>query len=106
MAAQNIANGLVDVAQWEDVAKLGDGVLILDVRDPAEVANGAIPGSLNIPLPQLRARLSELPRDRELLVHCQSGQRSYNAARLLSQRGFKVRNLAGSYKTWKTATSG
>jgi NADPH-dependent 2,4-dienoyl-CoA reductase/sulfur reductase-like enzyme/rhodanese-related sulfurtransferase len=106
MAAQNIANGLVDVAQWEDVAKLGDGVLILDVREPAEVASGAIPGSLNIPLPQLRKRLEEIPRDREILVHCQSGQRSYNAARLLSQRGFKVRNLAGSYKTWKMATSG
>jgi rhodanese-related sulfurtransferase len=56
---------------------------------------------MHIPLGQLRERLGELPRDRRILVHCQSGQRSYNAARILMQRGFAVRNLAGSYKTWK-----
>ena len=50
-------------------------------------------------------RQSRLVRDREIVVSCQSGQRSYFAARLSAQRGLRVRNLAGSYRTWKTATS-
>ncbi len=106
MAAQNIRDGLVEVVQWHEVAQLGASVQILDVRDPGERQRGAIPNSMHIPLPELRERLGELPRDKELLVHCQSGQRSYYACRLLSQRGFRCRNLTGSYKTWQTATSG
>ena len=54
-----------------------------------------------IPLDELRLRLSELPRDREIIAYCQNGQRSYNAARILSQHGFRVRNLTGSYRTWR-----
>jgi rhodanese-related sulfurtransferase len=54
----------------------------------------------------LRSRLAELPRDREIIVHCQSGQRSYFACRLLQQNGFQVRNLAGSYRTWQAAQAG
>ncbi len=103
MAAQNIANGLVEAAQWHEVDPDDTSTLILDVREEAEREGGLIPGSIHIPLGQLRARLDELPRDRRILVHCQSGQRSYNAARILMQRGFAVRNLAGSYKTWKAA---
>ena len=104
MAAENIFEGLVETAQWHDVARLDPAVtVILDVRDKAEVDRGAIPGSLHIPLDQLRGRLGEIPKGKEVLVHCQSGQRSYSAARILSQNGFKVRNLSGSYKTWSTA---
>jgi len=66
---------------------------LLDVRRPDERAKGFIPGSIHIPLDELRARMSELPRDREIIVHCQSGQRSYFACRMLSQHGFRVRNL-------------
>ena len=54
-----------------------------------------VPGALNIPLPERRARLGELPRDREILVICRSGQRAYYATRILMQNGFQVRNLAG-----------
>jgi rhodanese-related sulfurtransferase len=53
------------------------------------------PGAVNIPLGQLRARLGELPRDREILVICRSGQRAYSATRMLLQKGFKARTLAG-----------
>jgi rhodanese-related sulfurtransferase len=53
------------------------------------------PGAVNIPLGQLRARLGELPRDREINVICRSGQRAYSAMRILLQEGFKARNLAG-----------
>jgi rhodanese-related sulfurtransferase len=53
------------------------------------------PNAVNIPLGQLRARLGELPRDREILVICRSGQRAYSATRVLLQNGFKARNLSG-----------
>lgn len=104
MAAQNVLSGDVELAQWSEVAELDPArTLIVDVRDDPERAAGAIPHSVHIPLPQLRARLHELPKDRELIVHCQSGQRSYFACRLLTQKGFRCRNLTGSYRTWKTA---
>jgi NADPH-dependent 2,4-dienoyl-CoA reductase/sulfur reductase-like enzyme/rhodanese-related sulfurtransferase len=107
MAAQNVLAGDVALAQWHEIATLDpQTTVVVDVRSDGERKAGAIPGSLHIPLHQLRQRLGELPKDRELIVSCQSGQRSYFAARLLSQRGFRVRNLTGSYRTWKTATNG
>ena len=73
---------------------MDDGFL-LDVRQPAELKVEHVPGAVNIPLPELRARLGELPRDREILVICRSGQRAYYATRILLQNGFKARNIAG-----------
>lgn len=101
MIGDNIRHERVSVAQWSDVEKLSDSMQLLDVRDPAEFANGSIPGAIHIPLNDLRARLGELPKERELLVFCQSGQRSYNACRILLQNGFKCRNLSGAFKTWR-----
>ena len=91
MVAANILRGDMPVSHW-DSAK--DGFL-LDVRNPAELAVEAIPGALNIPLPALRARLSELPRDREIHIICRSAQRAYYATRILLQNGFKARNISG-----------
>ena len=54
-----------------------------------------VPGAVNIPLGQLRARLGELPRDQEILFICRSGQRAYYAKRMPLQQGFKARNLSG-----------
>ncbi len=54
-----------------------------------------MPGAVNIPLGELRGRLDELPRDREILVICRSGQRAYYATRILLQNGFKARNVSG-----------
>jgi NADPH-dependent 2,4-dienoyl-CoA reductase/sulfur reductase-like enzyme/rhodanese-related sulfurtransferase len=106
MAAENVIAGNVSVAQWNEVALLDPGTtLLLDVRRPAERAQGFIPGSTHVPLDELRQRLSELPRDREIITYCHTGQRSYIAARLLSQHGFRVRNLAGSYRTWLATQS-
>jgi NADPH-dependent 2,4-dienoyl-CoA reductase/sulfur reductase-like enzyme/rhodanese-related sulfurtransferase len=102
MAAQNVLNGDVILAQWDEVASLDPiTTFLLDVRRPEERALGFIPGSAHIPLDELRQRLSELPRDREIITYCQSGQRSYIAARILSQHGFRVRNLTGAYRTWR-----
>ena len=104
MAAQNVLAGDVALAQWHEVKGLDKrGAFLLDVRTDAERKGGFIPGSTHIPLHELRNRLDELPTDREIVVSCQSGQRSYFACRLLNQRGFRTRNLTGSYRTWKTA---
>lgn len=77
---------------------------VLDVRNGPELDKlGRIPGALHIPLDELRARLNELPRDKELLISCQVGLRGHVACRLLSQHGFKVKNLSGGFKTWQMA---
>ena len=76
--------------------------MIVDVRNPGELtAVGAIKGAINIPLPELRDRLNELPKDKELLVFCQVGLRGHVAYCMLVQHGFKVRNLSGGYKTYQ-----
>ncbi|HEY3283669.1 MAG TPA: FAD-dependent oxidoreductase [Armatimonadota bacterium] len=107
MAAQNVLNGEMPVAQWHEMdAADPERTVVLDVRSPAERARGYVPGSLHVPLPELRARLDELPRDRELLVYCHSGQRSYFATRVLLQAGFRARNVTGAYRTWSTAHEG
>ena len=83
----------------------GRAFILLDVRRADERAKGFISDSIHIPLDQVRARMNEMPRDREIVVHCESGQRSYFACRILAQHGFRVRNLTGSYRTWKTASA-
>ncbi len=101
MAAQNLLNGDVVAVQWNEVPALVQaGAGLLDVRETNERERGFIPSSLHIPLGQLRARLNELDRQREWLVYCASGQRSYNACRVLTQHGFRCRNLTGAYRTW------
>ena len=91
MVAADVLRDDMPLSHWNSV----DGALLLDVRNPAELAVESVPGAFNIPLPELRARLGELPRDREILVICRSGQRAYYATRILLQNGFKARNLAG-----------
>lgn len=78
-----------------------EGHTLLDVRDPHETAKGIIPGSLVIPLDQLRARWGELPTDRPVQVLCGGGQRAHNAVRFLRQRGLDARNLSGGWSTWQ-----
>jgi len=107
MAAQNMRHELVQPAQWTELARSHPiPAVILDVRDASEREAGSIPNSIHIPLAELRSRLGELPRDREIIAHCATGQRSYAACRVLMQHGFRCRNLAGSYRTWKTAREG
>ena len=57
-------------------------------------------GALNIPLDELRDRLAEIPEDREVLTYCQAGQRSYIANRILRQKGYKVKNISGGYRSY------
>ncbi|MNF83926.1 Coenzyme A disulfide reductase [compost metagenome] len=77
---------------------------VVDVRNGPELDKlGRIPGAMHIPLDELRGRLEELPRDKELLISCQVGLRGHVACRLLSQHGFRVKNLSGGFKTWQLA---
>jgi rhodanese-related sulfurtransferase len=77
------------------------GSLLLDVREPAEWAAGHAPGAVLIPLGQLAARLAELPRDREIVAVCRSGNRSGTATGLLRRAGFpRVVNMAGGMLAW------
>ncbi len=104
--ASNSLEGRVKLCHWEDVAAPSDGQMLLDVRTPAEVEAGTIPGAVSIPLDDLRRRMGELPKDKELLVFCHAGLRGYIACRILSQNGFACRNLTGGYKTYVAATGG
>ncbi len=78
-----------------------DRPFLLDVRTPQEFASGHIPGAVNIPVDELRSRLSELPRDQKIAAYCQVGQRGYLATRILLQAGFSAANVGGGYKTYK-----
>ena len=83
------------------VEELDGSERIVDVRSPEEYNRGHIPGALNLPLDELRPRLAELSREQPLVVYCQVGLRGYLALRILLQRGYRVRNLAGGFKTYQ-----
>lgn len=91
MVPANVLRGDMPLCHWNSV----DDGFLLDVRNPPELAVESVPGAVNIPLPQLRARLSELPRDREIHIICRSAGRAYFATRILMQNGFKARIISG-----------
>lgn len=99
----NVLNGDVRPAYWNEAMNADMGrTFLLDVREPSEFEQGHIPNAVNIPLGQLRSRLNELPGNKEIIVNCQVGLRSYIGVRILMQNGFKnVRNLSGGYKTYR-----
>jgi rhodanese-related sulfurtransferase len=74
---------------------------LLDVRTPQEFGSGHIPGAVNIPVDELRSRLSELPLDRKIAAYCQVGQRGYLATRILCQKGYSASNIGGGYMTYR-----
>lgn len=101
----NAATGLTTSIQWHELdAALAAGATLVDVRTPGEYRGGAIPGSVNIPLDQLRDRLGELPAG-PLVVHCKVGQRGHTAVRVLAQHGRDAVNLDGGYLTWRAGTA-
>lgn len=105
MAAQNVIDGLVKIVDWKDLdeACKDENTFVLDVRGAGEIENSGklVPCAVNIPLNDLRGRIGELPRDKNIIVSCASGQRAYYACRILTQNGFgQVYNLSGAYKTY------
>ena len=91
MVAADVLHGDMPLSHWEEAGN----EFLLDVREPFELSVEEVPGSVNIPLGQLRSRLNELPREREIWVICRSGQRAYSATRILLQNGFKAKTVSG-----------
>jgi len=105
-AAENIVDGLVRTVNWNEINKHGD-TFLLDVRSRNEFSLGSIPGSVNIPVDELRENLAMIPPNRTIIVNCAAGLRGYLASRILMQKGFKdVYNLSGGYKTYESASAG
>lgn len=93
----------VDVREaWRKVSQ--ENAVLLDVREDDEVREAAVPGALHIPLGQLAAKGASLPRDRDLLVLCRSGNRSALATEMLSNNGFdRAANVTGGIIAWHQA---
>jgi rhodanese-related sulfurtransferase len=104
--AQNVLDGLEKQFYVEDIAGLDlSKVTLLDVRTEEEFAAGSIPGAVNIPVDDLRARLGELDKAKPVYEFCRIGLRGHIAYRILSQSGFpEVYNLAGGYRFYRAAT--
>lgn len=100
--AENICNSIMKQFHYEDIPelRLRDDVILLDTRTTIEYSRGHADGFINIPLDDLRSRVSELNKDKTIYVMCQSGLRSYIATRILTQNGFIAYNFAGGYRLY------
>ncbi len=101
--AENVVSGLSKVAQWHEIDEYREnGYELLDVRSVEECGRGIIPGAINIPVDEIRARYSELT-NKNLLVNCQVGLRGHTGSMLLKELGFNAVNLDGGYLTWSNS---
>ncbi|WP_045492570.1 FAD-dependent oxidoreductase [Vibrio hyugaensis] len=102
--ANNIIKGDATAIHSDEIDNLSEDQVLLDVRNPGELESvGFIEGAINIPVDQLRQRMNELPKDKEIVIYCQVGLRGNVAYRQLVNSGFKARNLLGGYRTYKFA---
>ncbi|EKO5177887.1 FAD-dependent oxidoreductase [Vibrio cholerae] len=102
--ATNLMKGDAKAIHFDEIDNLTDEQVLLDVRNPMELQNmGYLPGAINIPVDQLRQRMNELPKDKEIVIYCQVGLRGNVAYCQLVNNGFKARNLIGGYRTYKFA---
>lgn len=98
--AENVLAGRVDTLSIEEFLDYDrENTILVDVRTEVEYNNGHLEGALHIPVDNLRARLGELDKTKEILEYCQIGLRGYVASRILTQNGYKVKNLTGGYKS-------
>ncbi|WNZ96959.1 FAD-dependent oxidoreductase [Streptococcus iniae] len=101
--AINVVEGISHSVQWHQLEdQLADGKVLLDVRSAGEFKSGYFGDALNIPLDDLRDRLSDLDKRQSYIVSCHSGLRSYLAERILKQKGFSVENLDGAYSLYSS----
>ena len=97
---QNIEDDLLEQVFMEDLKKYDEKkTIILDIREELELIGGKFDNSINIPLSELRKRYTELPKNKEIWTYCAVGLRGYIATRFLSQKGYRVKNLAGGIKS-------
>jgi NADPH-dependent 2,4-dienoyl-CoA reductase/sulfur reductase-like enzyme/rhodanese-related sulfurtransferase len=101
--AENMMSGLLKTAQWSQTQEYREaGYQLIDCRTPSEFKNGAIPGAINIPVDEIRERVSEI-KNEPILVNCQVGQRGHTATMLLKELGFDATNLDGGYLTYSNS---
>ena len=101
--AENLVSKLTGNVQWHEVdAYREKGYALVDVRGAGEYARGTIPGSINIPVDEIRERIAEFT-NKNVVVNCQVGQRGHTAALLLKEHGFNALNLDGGYFTWSNS---
>jgi NADPH-dependent 2,4-dienoyl-CoA reductase/sulfur reductase-like enzyme/rhodanese-related sulfurtransferase len=97
----NVFTGKTENVQWHEIENLQkSGTILVDVRTGSENEAGAIPGSVLIPVNDLRDRIDEV-KGKDIVVHCAVGQRGHTAVQLLRGHGIKARNLSGGYTTWR-----
>jgi adenylyltransferase/sulfurtransferase len=95
------SGGAITPEQLKKRIDAGENLFVLDVRNPNEFAICRIPGTVLVPLPELPTRLAEVPKDREVIVHCKSGMRSAKAIEFLKSQGYtKLVNLTGGILAW------
>ena len=96
----NVLNGTTPTLQWHELETArANGAQVIDVRSGGEHGFANIPGTLNIPVEELRDRLSEVQLE-NVVVYCQVGQRGHIATQILKANGANVKNLDGGYLTW------
>jgi NADPH-dependent 2,4-dienoyl-CoA reductase/sulfur reductase-like enzyme/rhodanese-related sulfurtransferase len=108
MVAGNLLRGEVEamtVAQLAEALETGKPLQVVDVRTPKEYRKGKIPGAVNIPLEEMRSRWQELEPDKDTVLYCRIGYRSYLACRILMGHGFnRLKNMSGGYLSWMSRT--
>lgn len=93
----------VSAVELNEKLKNGKRPLVLDVRQKDEYRSGHIAGAKLIPLNELGNRLKELPKDREIVCVCASGNRSSSATRILTGQGYNAINMKGGMSAWRRA---
>ncbi len=100
--AENILQNRLNIFYWNEFSKINADDLLIDVRTSGEYLNGKIENAINIPVDEIRSRLGEIPREKNVFIYCEAGLRGYLAQRVLKQNGYNnVFNLSGGYRLWK-----
>ena len=91
----------IDSVGLQEKLAAGEDICLVDIRTPAEIVQAAIPNAIHLPMHLLPLRMNELPRDKEVVLYCRSGARSYHACLYLAQQGFdNAINLRGGIIAW------
>lgn len=103
--AENLLQKLFKVYYWNEMDKISEDNILVDVRTVAEFDKGHIPNAVNIPLDSIRERMSEIDKNKNIYIYCWGGQRGYLAQRILKQNGYNlIANMSGGYQIWDACT--
>lgn len=103
--AENLLQKLFKVYYWNEMDKISEDDILVDVRTVAEFEKGHIPNAVNIPLDSIRERMSEIDKNKNIYIYCWGGQRGYLAQRVLKQNGYNlIANMSGGYQIWDACT--